>query len=299
MSVDGVQIPETGWAWNANRRIVTVTTAALPLSSSHTITLSGSATANPTSGEVIGVGGLCLDVQGGQSADGTAVQIYGCNHTASQQVTHQSDGTVRLLGKCLTVSNGATDNHSPVSISTCAGLGSQTWTHRADGALVNTASGRCLDVPDGNTTPGAVQLQIYDCDSNAAQLWQLPPGQISGPGGLCVDVSNADPASTSAVQLFGCNSSDAQRWSVPGDGTLDVFGKCLDIAHGATADNSLVQLWDCNGSPAQNWVSRPDGTLYNAASGRCLDDPDNKQTAGDQLEIYDCNTTAAQQFTLT
>ena len=99
VSVDGVQIPETGWAWNANRRIVTVTTAALPLSSSHTITLSGSATANPTSGEVIGVGGLCLDVQGGQSADGTAVQVYGCNHTASQQVTHQSDGTRAAVGQ--------------------------------------------------------------------------------------------------------------------------------------------------------------------------------------------------------
>ncbi|MBY8882836.1 ricin-type beta-trefoil lectin domain protein [Actinacidiphila acidipaludis] len=299
VSVDGVQLPETAWAWNANRRTVTVTTASLPLSSAHTVTLSGSATANPVTGETVGVGGLCLDVRGGLTADGTPVQLYGCNHTAAQQVVHQSDGTVRILGKCLTVNGNSTADHAPVGIATCAGLGSQTWTHRADGTLVNTASGRCLDVPDGNTTPGAVQVQIYGCDGNAAQLWQLPPGQLAGPGGLCADVADADPASATPVQLWSCNATDAQRWSAPGDGTVRVFGKCLDVAHGATANGTSVQLWDCNGSAAQNWASRADGTLFNPASGRCLDDPDDRQTAGDQLQIYDCNTTAAQRYTLT
>ena len=202
------------------------------------------------------------------------------------------------MGKCLTVTGNATANHSPVSLATCAGLGSQTWTHRADGSLVNTASGRCLDVPDGNTTPGAVQLQIYDCDGDAAQQWQLPPGPITGPGGLCADIADADPASATPSQLWSCNGSDAQRWSAPGDGTLRTFGKCLDVAHGGTANSTPVQLWDCNGSAAQVWTSRPDGTLFHPSSGRCLDDPNNNRTAGDRLQIYDCNTSAAQKFTL-
>lgn len=294
--LDGVQLPESAWAWNPNRRTVTVTTTGLPLSSSHTIALTGSATANPTSGEATGIGGLCLDVRGGAAADGTPVQLYTCNHTAAQQVAHQSDGTVRVLGKCLTAT--ATGDHAPVDITTCAGGPAQTWTHHADGTLVNAGSGRCLDDPDGNTTPGAVQLQVYACDGNAAQRWQLPPGQISGPGGLCADVADADPASSTPVQLWGCNNTDAQRWTAPGDGTLRVFGKCLDVTHGATANGTPVQIWDCDNTPAQTWVTRPDDTLFNPFSGRCLDDPDNKQSPADRLRIWDCNTTTAQQYAL-
>ncbi|MFC1419061.1 ricin-type beta-trefoil lectin domain protein [Streptacidiphilus cavernicola] len=296
--VDGVQVPETAWSWNGNRRTVTVTTAALPLGSAHTVTLSGSGTGNPTAGEVLGDGGLCLDVRGGLTADGTAVQLWGCNHTAAQTLSYQADNTVRVLGKCLTVSGGGTANNTPVGIAACAGTAAQAWSHGSDGTLVNPASGRCLDVPNGNTTPGAVQLQLYDCNGTAAQLWKPPPGQVTGPAGLCVDVANADPSSATAVQLSGCNGTDAQRWSAPGDRTLRDFGKCLDATGGATANGTPVQLWDCDGTGAQTWVTRADGTLFNPASGRCLDDRDDAEQSGDVLQLYDCNGTAAQHFRL-
>ncbi|WP_432992460.1 ricin-type beta-trefoil lectin domain protein [Dactylosporangium sp. CA-233914] len=289
VSIDGVQVPETAWSWNANTRTVTVTTASLPLNAAHTVTLSGSATANPTAGEVIGAGGLCLDVRGGVSADGTAMQLYGCNHTAAQTFAYGADNTVRTLGKCLTAGAG-------VTISTCSGAASQQWSHQSNGALVS--GGQCLDVPNSNTTPGAVQLQMNTCNAGAAQVWKLPPGPVTGPGGLCVDVSNASPASGTAIQLYGCNSSDAQRWSAPGDQTLRTLGKCLDVVHGGTSNGTAVQLWDCNGTGSQTWVTRADGTLFNPPSGRCLDDPDNNQHAGDLLRIWDCNPTTAQKFRL-
>ncbi|MEE4543664.1 ricin-type beta-trefoil lectin domain protein [Streptomyces sp. V4-01] len=298
VSVDGVQVPETDWSWNANHRTVTVTTAALPLTSAHTVALTGSATANPTGGEVIGAGGQCLDVNGGNTADGTTLQLWGCNHTAAQTFAHPTDNTLRVLGKCVTVTGGATGNNAQASLAGCTGTGSQTWTHRTDGTLVNTASGRCLDVPGGTTTPGAVQLQIYDCNGSPAQVWKLPPGPLTGPAGLCADVVNADPSPTAPLQLYNCNGSDAQRFSAPGDQTLHVFGKCLDVAAGATANGTPTQLWDCNGTAAQTWVTRPDGTLFNPQSGRCLDDNGNKQQAGDALQIWDCNNTTAQRFTL-
>ncbi|MGI5247499.1 ricin-type beta-trefoil lectin domain protein [Dactylosporangium sp. CA-139066] len=284
VSVDGVQVPETAWSWNANRRTVTVTTAALAGNAAHTVSLSGSAMANPTAGEVIGAGGLCLDVR-----DGTNVRIYGCDHTAAQTVSYNSDNTVRIQNKCLTAG-------AAVTIGTCSGAATQQWSHRTNGALVN--AGQCLDVPNGNTTPGAVQLQMYACNATAAQTWKLPPGAVTGPGGLCVDVVNASPAPGTGVQLWGCNGSDAQRWSAPGDQTARTFGKCLDVVNGGTANGTAVQLWDCDGTGAQTWVSRDDGTLYNPPSGRCLDDPNNNQKAGDQLRIWDCNTTTAQKFRL-
>jgi hypothetical protein len=275
----------------------------LPVNTTHTVALAGSATANPTSGEVIGAGGLCLDIRGGVATDGQPAQLYTCNHTAAQQVSYPADNTLRVLGKCLDVAGGGTGNGALVDLSTCTGTPAQaapaqTWTLQSNGALTNPASGRCLDDPSGNTTPGAVQLQLYDCTGGGAQLWRLPPGPVGGPGGLCTDVANADPSSGTRVQLYGCNQSDAQRWSVPGDQTLRVFGKCLDVAGGATGNGTGVQLWDCNGSGAQTWVSQADGSLRNPQSGRCLDDPNNNERAGDLLQLYDCDSTAAQHFRL-
>jgi hypothetical protein len=269
-----------------------VTTTALPVGAAHTVTLTGTATGNPSGGEVIGAGGLCLDVRGGVAADGQPVQLYTCNHSAAQQVTYAADGTVRLLGRCLAAAG--TGNNSPVSTGACT----QKWTHQSTGALINVASGRCLDVPNANTTPGAVQLQLYDCNPSAAQTWQMPPGPIAGPASLCADVAGADPTSGTPVQLWGCNTSDAQRWSAPGDRTLRAFGKCLDVRGAATANGTPAQLFDCNGTAAQQWTTRADGTILNPVSGRCLDDAGGLLHAGDRLQIYDCNGTQAQQLHL-
>ncbi len=296
--VDGVQVPETAWGYNPNQRVTTVVTAPLAVGSQHTITLGGSATANPTGGEVVGDGGLCLDLRGGATTNGTAMQLYTCNHTAGQQVTYTAANEVRILGKCMDAANGGTANGTPVQLYDCNSTGSQSWTVQANGELLNPQSGRCLNVPNGNTTPGAVQLQLQDCDASAAQIWKLPPGPITGPGALCVDVAGADPASATAVQLYTCNQTDAQRWYTPGDGTVRVFGKCLDVRNGATANGTQVQLFDCNGSGSQTWTSQANGSLLNPQSGRCLDDPNNNQKPGDLLEIYDCNNTAAQHYRL-
>ncbi|HET9168396.1 MAG TPA: ricin-type beta-trefoil lectin domain protein, partial [Actinospica sp.] len=298
VSIDGVQVPETAWAYNPNQHTTTVVTGALSAASAHTITLSGSATANPTSGEVVADGGLCLDARGGASADGTAMQIYTCNHTTAQQITYTAADQVQDLGKCLDAANAGTANGTLVQLYTCNNTGAQTWVAQANGELLNPQSGRCLNLPGGTTTPGAVQLQLQDCGASAAQTWQLPPGPINGPGGLCADVQNADPASATPVQLYTCNQTDAQRWHAPGDGTIRVFGKCLDVANGATANNTAVQLFDCNGSGSQTWVTQSNGSLLNPQSGRCLDDPNNNESAGDLLQIYDCNGSAAQQFRL-
>ena len=296
VSVDGVQVPETAWSYNPNQRVTTVVTGALPVTSAHTITLSGSATANPTSGETLGDGGLCLDANGGTNTNGTAMQLYTCNHSAAQQVTYTAANQVQVLGKCMDTANAGTANGTAVQLYDCNSTGAQTWVAQANGELLNPQSGRCLNVPGGNTTPGAVQLQLQDCSASAAQTWKLPPGPLNGPGSLCADVQNADPSSATPVQLWTCNQSDAQRWSTPGDGTIRTFGKCLDVTNGGTANGTQVQLFDCNGSGSQTWTVQANGSLLNPQSGRCLDDPNNKEAAGDLLQIYDCNGTVAQQF---
>ncbi len=122
--------------------------------------------------------------------------------------------------------------------------------------------------------------------------------QITGPGGRCVDVANANPADGTPIQLYDCNRTNAQQWLRPGDGTLRALDKCMDVAGGGTASGTPVQLWTCNTTGAQQWVSRADGSLFNPQSGRCLDATGGSTANGTRLQIYDCNGTPAQRWTL-
>ncbi|MEV6678874.1 ricin-type beta-trefoil lectin domain protein [Streptomyces erythrochromogenes] len=123
-------------------------------------------------------GKLCADVSGGSTANGTRVQIWGCNGSAAQQWTRGTDNTVRYQGKCLDVKGAATANNSPVQLYTCNGTGAQQWKSGPNGSLVNTNSGRCLADPASNRTPGT-QLILWDClNSVADQVWS---GSVSAP----------------------------------------------------------------------------------------------------------------------
>lgn len=98
-----------------------------------------------TSGSTIhlaGAPGLCLDVSGGGTSDGTPVQLWECNGTGAQVWIPEEIG------------NSSSNPY-----------------------LVNPQSGKCLDDPDGQTTkPGGppIQLQIWDCYANDLnQQWAL------------------------------------------------------------------------------------------------------------------------------
>ncbi|GAA3297074.1 hypothetical protein GCM10020295_28610 [Streptomyces cinereospinus] len=60
------------------------------------------------SGEINGVDGKCLDVDGGATADGTQIQLWTCNGTGAQQWQPHSDGTLRNpnSGTCLDAEGG-------------------------------------------------------------------------------------------------------------------------------------------------------------------------------------------------
>jgi mannan endo-1,4-beta-mannosidase len=124
-------------------------------------------------GVITGVGGKCVDVSGGGTANGTVVDLYDCNGTSAQQWTVGSDGTVRALGKCLDVTGQGTADGTKIQLWDCNGQSNQQWVAESDGHLQNPVSGRYLDDPGGATTNGT-QLQIYDRNTNAWQIWHLP-----------------------------------------------------------------------------------------------------------------------------
>jgi uncharacterized protein YkwD len=150
-----------------------VVVAAALLAASAGLTGAAQAAAGPA-GAVRGIAGKCLDVRGGVTANGTAVQIYDCNGTASQAWSYDgSAGTLSALGKCLDVTGGATADRTPVQLYDCNGTGAQQWTYAQGGVLLNPQSGKCLDVP-GSNTANSTQVQIFSCNYSGAQQWSQP-----------------------------------------------------------------------------------------------------------------------------
>jgi glucosylceramidase len=147
----------------------------LPAKTSATFTWSGTqGTGGPArTGPITGLAGKCVDVAGGGSANGTAVQLYDCNGSPAQTWTVGTDGSLRALGKCLDVTAASTADGAPIQLYDCNGTGAQKWTATAAKDIVNTGSGKCLDVT-GNNSANGTRLQIWTCTGGANQKWNVP-----------------------------------------------------------------------------------------------------------------------------
>ncbi|MFE9682418.1 lectin [Streptomyces sp. NPDC006285] len=149
-------------------------TYSLPGKTSATFTWSGTQSGGgERSGAFVGLAGKCLDVAGGSSANGSAVQLYDCNGSAAQSWTVAADGSVRALGKCLDVTSASVSDGAKVQLYDCNGSGAQRWSYNAStGDVVNTAANKCLDVSDNSSANGA-RAQIWSCTGAPNQKWQL------------------------------------------------------------------------------------------------------------------------------
>ncbi|WP_225447995.1 SGNH/GDSL hydrolase family protein [Streptacidiphilus sp. P02-A3a] len=130
----------------------------------------GAPTPRTSSAFASGIAGQCLDDFAGSSADGTVVDLYGCNRTAAQTWTPYTDGTLRINGKCLDITGASTTDGALVELWDCNGGGNQVWQQGANNTLVNPTSGKCLDDPGFSTTNGT-QLDIWDCNGGSNQQW--------------------------------------------------------------------------------------------------------------------------------
>ncbi|ATL81267.1 glycoside hydrolase family 16 protein [Streptomyces malaysiensis subsp. malaysiensis] len=126
----------------------------------------------PAGGAITGVGGKCVDVAGGNNANGTAVQLYDCNGSAAQQWSVGSDGTIRALGKCLDVASGGTADGTLVQLWDCNGSAAQQWAVPAARDIVNPQANKCLDATGGSSANGT-RLQIWTCTGAANQKWTV------------------------------------------------------------------------------------------------------------------------------
>lgn len=143
-------------------------------------TVQNLAIGNSVRGAVTGLASKCVDAYGGVS-DGTAADLYDCSGGVNQAWVRAADGTLRLRSNYCLAAGGTTAN-SAVLVRDCAGTGtggavtdaSKLWTYNTTTkAMVNQASGLCLDVPGSNSANGTA-LIVYTCTGNPNQQWTLP-----------------------------------------------------------------------------------------------------------------------------
>ncbi|MCG5452126.1 MULTISPECIES: glycoside hydrolase family 27 protein [Micromonospora] len=122
-------------------------------------------------------------------------------------------------------------------------------------AYASAASGRCLDVPNSNTTNGT-QPVIWDCNGAANQRWTSSGGTLQALG-KCLDAP-PNAAAGAKVQIWDCNGGTNQQWAVNANGTISntQSGLCLDVNGNATANGTTVILWTCTAAANQRWSQR-------------------------------------------
>ncbi len=129
--------------------------------------------------------GKCMDVYGGGTSNGTAVDQYTCSHGSNQlwevsKYNNIAGGQYELLPEnatadCLDVYGGGTGNGSTLDIYSCSGGSNQLWYPDFNGTLLawnflGVGSGRCVEDP-GSSPNNSVTLDIYTCDQTANQYW--------------------------------------------------------------------------------------------------------------------------------
>ncbi len=121
--------------------------------------------------------------------------------------------------------------------------------------LRGVGSGRCLDVDNAATTPGAATL-LWDCHTAANQLWtSWAGGEIRVYGTMCLDAENQGTVNGTRVIIWPCNGQANQRWTAEADGSIRNAhaGLCLDADLAGTANGTRLILWTCNGQSNQRW----------------------------------------------
>ncbi|MFI6074447.1 RICIN domain-containing protein [Actinoplanes sp. NPDC051343] len=174
-----------------------------------------SASAAPPTGTfftfVSGNSGKCLDAASASTANGTAVQQYGCNGSAAQQwefLPAADAGYYVIVNHnapqpAIDVDGPSTTSGAKIHLWSNGGWSSQEWqpVQESSGAyhFVSHYSGLCLDTPGASQADG-VQLQQYACNGTAAQSWAL--NAAGGGGGTTPPTNPNNPDLGPNVKIF-------------------------------------------------------------------------------------------------
>jgi len=208
-----------------------------------------------------------IDVQWGNSADGTQLWNWQYNGGGAQLWYFQTMALVGMGGLCLDVPGASYYAGAPLQVWTCNGGANQQWSlvKQPNGSTYLSSVGApnlCI------TGTGASDLTLQPCHfpgANGAVDWtqafNMAGSEISllDAADDCFDVSGAVPAVGTHVGRYPCRTLEdplqyAQRWYARGPIT-GLAGKCIDIdiGHGHVDNGTRVQLYSCWGGTNQTY----------------------------------------------
>ncbi|KAA1473311.1 hypothetical protein DENSPDRAFT_802382 [Dentipellis sp. KUC8613] len=209
---------------------------------------------------------LCLD--NASPTNGARITVEICDWNKPSQFWNFDNGGVRPVNsgsrQCLDVKDGKNYNGNTVQLWECVqGNTNQQWYYTGDNrwagiliflaraALAWTDHGKCLDLTNGNQTPGTV-VQIWECtDNDQYQIWNFDAGTVrpvNANGVQCLDVKDGNNADGTLVQLYQCYEGNTnQQWYYTGDNRLawTNHGKCLDLTDGNQTPGTIIKIWTC------------------------------------------------------
>jgi len=101
-------------------------------------------------------------------ASGKQLVISTCDGSAGQQWRAGTGGTLRAGDLCMNARSSK--DLAAVDTVACTGAATQVFTFNGDDNLVNKASGKCLDIYDGQDADGS-PLILWPCAGHGNQLW--------------------------------------------------------------------------------------------------------------------------------
>ncbi len=135
------------------------------------------------SGPLLGVGGKCVDILGGDAAVGTPVVLYGCHGEDNQQWDLVTDGfgNIGIRGlddTCLVPGAVGASGYSEMVLRNCrVGTEALDWeivgSFPDDFQLKRFSTDECLDVFQEGTANGT-SLIVFPCHGDVNQRWSFP-----------------------------------------------------------------------------------------------------------------------------
>lgn len=241
--------------------------------------------------QIMGAGGLCVDVRGGKYHNGNPVILWPCKSSSSsssnenQLWTFTRDGTIRSNKFCMAASNSSSIMIHDCDPPSSADAPPMSWQVWVDGTIMLASSGDRLVLSTNSSASGTL-LSVRDNTYTTGQSWlptnstAVPPAKpILGPFGLCLQ-ENSNGGQDDDVLLRECTADDAdadQAWALYPDGSIrpqQRRNSCLAAPEHdqAAADDLPPKIIGCDpNSSLQRWLFPNDGTIINPGSGLVMD----------------------------
>ena len=141
-------------------------------------------------GQILGIGSLCLDGRGGGVANGDPVILVTCNAIDGQQRwTLQNNKEIVANGHCLGVRPMNAKTVSLVGLYACNDAISEMWRVQNGHTILSVSSGLCLGSWKDKDTSGNLVWVTACLPTDKAQTWTVPSYAVD-PSGLAMPVGD-------------------------------------------------------------------------------------------------------------